>query len=395
MHAKTPTIACLALAALASPFADAQERPAWMTEGPRVEQDAISFELPLETVGNMLFVEVELGGAPRRFLFDTGSPSMMSAQLATTLELEVVDRRQGRDSHGAVVDTDVVQADLALGGTVVHKVPFFVAEFPKPAQCLFDGVLGSEVLPLCAWQIDLPDGVLRCSSDLASLDHVDETKRLPLHDFGYPHAPILDIRFAREATSKALFDTGSPEYLAISPPDLGGARRNDAVGASIAGHGSLGASLGGRAPQKDQFRVQLRSLAIGDVQLGRVDAVVRESPPSLIGASMLEHFVVTLDPRTRAAWFDRYRDGPYARASYGFGLAFEDGVSVSLVWDESPAAAAGLQVGQQLSSINGQPATTSCAGIRSAMRAMSTGDRIDLAWETGEATLVRTTVTAD
>lgn len=244
MRMKTFIVSCCALAALASSFATAQERPAWMTEGPRVEQDAISFELPLETVGNMLFVEVELGGAPRRFLFDTGSPSMMSAQLAAALDLEVVDRRQGRDSHGAVVDTDVVQADLTLGGTTIHKVPIFVTEFPKPAQCLFDGVLGSEVLPLCAWQIDLPDGVLRCSSDLARLDHVDQAKRLPLHDFGYPHAPILDIRFAEQATSKALFDTGSPEYLAISPPDLGGARRNDAVAASITGHGSLGASIG-------------------------------------------------------------------------------------------------------------------------------------------------------
>lgn len=392
---KTIATLCGLSAALVSPCAAAEEPPGWVTEGPYVEQETFSFELPLETLANMLFVEVHIGGAPRRFLFDTGSPSMMSARLADALDLEVVDTRQGRDSHGAIVETEVVQADLTLGGTTLRQVPVFVAEFPKVPQCLFDGVLGSEVLPLCAWQIDLPDSVLRCNSDIDGLDHVQGASRQPLYDSGYPHAPVLDVRFAENATSKALFDTGSPGYLAISPPDLGGARRNGGVAGSIAGHGSLGGSLGGMAPEKDQLRVQLDALAIGDMPLGAVDAVLRESPPSLIGASILEHFVVTLDARSSAAWFDRYRAGPFSRPSYGLGLAFEDGVSVSLIWDDSPAAAAGLEVGQRLVSINDEPATASCEGIRSAMRAMSVGDSIELGWDGGGATLVREGATAD
>ena len=62
--------------------------------------------------------------------------------------------RSGR-SHGATVETDIVQSDLTLVGTTFRDVPVFVADFPKATQCLFDGALGSEVLPLCAWQIDL------------------------------------------------------------------------------------------------------------------------------------------------------------------------------------------------------------------------------------------------
>lgn len=51
-------------------------------------------------LGDMLFVDVDLNGEPRRFLFDTGSPSMVSATLAAELGLDVIDRRQGGDSHG-------------------------------------------------------------------------------------------------------------------------------------------------------------------------------------------------------------------------------------------------------------------------------------------------------
>lgn len=369
------------------------EIPKWITEGPYVSEDSISLSLPVEVFASLLLIEVELGGAPRRFLFDTGSPSMINADLAAELGLEVIDQRTGRDSHGKIVETDIVQADLALGGTIFHNVPVFVTDFPKAQRCLFDGVLGSEVLPLCAWQIDLPESVLRCNSAVEKLGHIEEATKQPLYNSGYPHAPILDIQLAKNAVSKALFDTGSPEYFAISPPDLKGARRNGGVGKTISGIGSMGTSMGGRAPNRDQLLVQLRALKIGkdanSIQLKRTDATLRESSPSLVGASVLQHFIVTLDSKNSGIYFDQFRDGPYARSSYGFGLDFDESVSISLVWNDSAAAAAGLHVGQRVTSINGRPTDTSCDGIRRAMRAMSSGNVIDLEWEGGSAKLAR------
>jgi hypothetical protein len=102
----------------------------------------------------------------------------------------------------------------------------------------------------------------------------------------------------------------------------------------------------------------------------------------------LEHFVVTLDPRSGFAYFDEYRGGPFVEPSFGFGLAFDDGVAVSLVWADSPAARAGLQVGQRLMSIQGEPTDSTCEAIRRALRAMS-GETIELAWDGGDATLIR------
>ncbi|HEX7719317.1 MAG TPA: aspartyl protease family protein [Woeseiaceae bacterium] len=367
----------------------ADERPDWIKDGPYTDDEVIELTVPVEMFANQVHVEVEVNGTPRRFLFDTGSPSMMNAAVAADLGLEAVDRRQSRDSHGAVVETEIVQADLTVGGTTFRKVPVFVAEFPNVAQCLFDGVLGSELLPLCAWQIDVPAAVLRCSTDVSSLNHVAGARRLPLHDFGYPHAPFVDVQLARDARSKALFDTGSPEYLTISPPDLQGAKRNGGVTSTMTGAGSIGGSIGGQAPEKEQVMVRLNELALGDVSLGPVNAVLRESPPSLIGASILLHFVVTLDHKSSTAYLHQYRDGPFSRPSFGFGLAFDDPVSVSMVWDNSPAAKAGLQVGQAVTALSGRPTDTSCAGIRSALQVMTESDTLDIEWDGGTAALSR------
>lgn len=282
------------------------EAPHWISEGPYLEEDEISFELPLEMLGSMPIVEVSINGEAHRFLFDTGSPSMINRELATQLGLEIIDKRQGR------------------------------------------------------------------------LEHVDADDRETLHSFGYPHTPFLDIQFAADARSKAMFDTGSQEIFTLSPPDFEGARRNEAINGTTKGEGSSGGSIGGAAPAGKQLRAHLASLSIGARELGRITAPLRASPPSLIGASVLDHFVVTLDTRNSTAWFDRYNAAAPAQASYGFGLGFADDVHVSLVWDDSPAAKAGLEVGDRIKAINGQATDNSCPAIRHALSAMKESSTIAL-----------------
>jgi C-terminal processing protease CtpA/Prc len=77
--------------------------------------------------------------------------------------------------------------------------------------------------------------------------------------------------------------------------------------------------------------------------------------PSLIGASVLERFIITLD---------------------------------SLVWEDSPAAKAGLKLVQYLTSINGVETKLSIDGIQRALQAMS-GQTIKLEWEGGATILTR------
>lgn len=216
-----------------------------------------------------------------------------------------------------------------------------------------------------------------------------KARKRSLYDFGYPHAPFLDVQFAENARSKALLDTGSPGYFTISPADFEGAKRNGGTGETVAGKGSIGGSIGGPAPAGDQLLVRLESLIVGGIRLGSVDSLLRETSPSLIGASLLKHFIVTLDAKRSNAYFERYQDDPFIRPSYGFGLSFDDPVSVSLVWDNSPAASAGLRVGQLVTSIGGRPASTSCDGILDVIRAMSEDDDIEIQWEGGSVTLTR------
>lgn len=365
--------------------------PAWTTAGPFVTTDELSIDIPLTVAANKLYADVELGGHVRRFVVDTGSPSMLRASLAQELGLPVVDQVTGKDAHGTAVTSDIVQADIVLGGLQIQRVPMFAAELDKSeaSRCfLGDGVLGSEMLPLCAWQFDLQAGRLRCHTQSAALPQVKNANRQPLHTFGYPHTPYLDVQLARKAHSKAMLDTGSPGLFTLSPQDLQGAQRAGGVARTVPGYGSLGASLGGQAPSQAQQRAVLKKLRVADVNLGRVFAPVRESAPSLVGAALLRRHIVTLDVRSNLAYFHRYNKQPIDTTGFGFSFAFDQTITVGLVWDDTPAAKAGLPAGAKVTEINGAPVTFDCAGMHRALDATSQ-DTLELTWEGGTARLER------
>lgn len=370
-----------------------QTLPSWIREGPYLDNPTASFEVPIDVVATKLYVNIEIGDNPRRFVVDTGSPSMIDRALVEELGIKVVDTNKGRDAHGVVVETEIVQTNIQIGGISIHKVPMMSADFSTSIvtkEFVGDGVLGSDLLPLGAWQLDLKDSVLRFNTNLESLPHIEKSKKLKLYQFGYPYMPIFDVTYAKRARSKAMFDTGSPTFFAISSPDLIGSRKASGIGKTVSGYGSPGSSLGGQAPDAKLLQVELKNLAIDTLNLGRVVAVGRDLSPSLIGAKILERYVVTLDSRSESAYFEEYADGLFTESSFGFSLAFDKKLSIGAVWEDSPAEAAGLRAGMELVSINGVDVDVELTreGLLRAVKAME-GQEIELVWKDGTARLTR------
>ncbi|MCB0622040.1 MAG: aspartyl protease family protein, partial [Saprospiraceae bacterium] len=61
---------------------------------------AFSETISYEEVGGLIVVEAKLGGATRRFLFDTGAPNLISKELAREIGAVVHTRQRVRDSQG-------------------------------------------------------------------------------------------------------------------------------------------------------------------------------------------------------------------------------------------------------------------------------------------------------
>lgn len=333
-----------------------QALPVWMNEGPYLEEASGSFEIPIKVSGTKIFVQIQIGEKLRRFVVDTGSPSMIDSAIAEELKLKVVGTNKGIDSHGSIIETGIVQTDINIGGMAIQKIPMMSANFsssPAIKEFIGDGVLGSDLLPLGIWQIDLKNSVLRFNTNLQDMPHIKGSVILRLHQFGYPYMPILDVRYSKKSQSKALFDTGSPSFFTISSADFEGTTKSKGIGRTLSGYGSPGGSLGGQAPNTELMQVELKELTIDKLKLGRVVAQRRELSPSLIGARMLENYIITFDSRSGRAYFEEYASKVISNSSFGFSLAFDNSISIGAVWENSPAKSAGLRVGLELISING------------------------------------------
>lgn len=329
-----------------------------------IERAAQVVEIPVTVRAGKLFITAAVNGQTREFIFDTGSPSILAKDFADALGLTPVGQNRGTDAHGAQVRMDVAVTDtIALGDITFSKAPVMVFDYSDLplGPCLIDGgVIGSEILPGSAWQIDLQRGVLRVAETVSALNGAP-TLTAPLHDFGYPHAPIIDYAIGG-LSDKALFDTGSAEDLSLFTKVFEDRGVQNAItrGSLRKGRGSEGESAGGRGETVDLNRFELSGLRIGGASPGAVDATTRSAPPTLVGAGLLDSYIVTLDFPGKRFLLEERTQKSLAGASAGFSIAFVgDEAQVVQLFEQSAAARAGLQLGDRVLSAHGRSLATS------------------------------------
>ncbi|MAZ90524.1 MAG: hypothetical protein CMH94_06650 [Oceanicaulis sp.] len=341
-------------------FARQDDLQALLSAPVGVERTAPVSSVPFETRVRKFYLDASVNGETHEFIFDTGSPTIVSRQLADALGLEIVGRNTGRDANGTPVTMDFAIIDrLTLGDVTFTRVPVLIHDFSGLATgaCLIDGgVIGSEILPGSAWRIDAAAGRLEIAESAAALAPLETVLSAPLHDFGYPHAPVLDYALG-EIADKALFDTGSEEEVVLfhQVADSRPARAHIVRGSVVTGQGSEGESAGGRSENRELVRFSLEDFRIGETSPDPVRATTRTVPPSLVGAGMMDRFIVTLD-YPGAAFTLSPRDAPAPeRVEPGFALAFAgEGVEVVQLFEGSPADEAGLRLGDRVTAIDGR-----------------------------------------
>ena len=333
-------------------FAQASETPPMSVE--RLEEVSA---LPVDTRGGKLRLEAAVNGQSAEFVFDTGSPTILTNAYADQIGLVPVRQNTGRDANGRPITMDVAIAEeIQLGDLVLRNVPVLIHDFEGVplGSCFFDaGLIGSEILKGSAWRFDMDASEIQVASSATALGVDADTPSAELFDFGYPHAPVLPYTIGK-FSDRALFDTGNAGNLVLFKPITDDrAVKQATVRKSVErGKGSEGVSGGGLGQLTDLMRLQLKSMTVGDVSFQSVGAQIRHAPPSLLGMGLLSNHVVTLDYPGGKVWFER-RETPKTAttpASFGF-TALDERVEVTQIYPE--ALARGLKLGDRVLAVDG------------------------------------------
>lgn len=315
--------------------------------------------VPIEVINRKIFLQASVNGKSYRFIFDTGSPTIISKKAAADLGLEIKGENTGKDVHGNLVKMGIsVLKSMTIGEVGFRNIPVLVFDPSKLpiASCYIDGgIIGSEILPLINWQIDFSKKRMVLAQDTGLMTDVKGAISTPLKSFGYPFTPVIEYGAGAKFKDNAVLDTGSPEFIHLNPGAFSELKKLNIFKAPIASaQGSFGESAGGQAESSNYDLAELRTVSIGGVPFNQVRAWTKTEVPTLVGSRLFESHIVTLDYKNNLFHMKKHGLRFPASSSYGLKLTPKGKeVVVSFLQTPSIASKAGLREGDRIISFDG------------------------------------------
>lgn len=319
--------------------------------------------LPFRFVNNHIYVDAKLNDRTFSVLVDTGAANLITPTTARALRLTPVGAARMKGTGDGSEDAAFTRiASLDLGDVRLRDQLFAVVPLEKFGEIegmRFHGIIGYELFKRFAVRIDYEARQITLS-DPRSWRTDGRGVAVPIVFNG----TVPEIEGAIDGVAGTFdIDTGSRVSVGLNSPFVQRhalrARFKPSIEA-VTGWGLGGATRGTVARAR---RLMLGPLAIDDVivdmSLHKQGALSHSSPAGNIGSGVLKRFTVTFDYAGQRVFFeanarnalgDAYdRSGVWINAAPG-------GYRIDAVVGGSPAAEAGLQIGDIIVAVDGKAA---------------------------------------
>ena len=321
--------------------------------------------IPLEIDNNILFLRVSVNGSrPLRFIFDTGaSVSVVNSELLKELKLKVEGQASGTATGGNIQVGLVNGVSLSVAGAEVRNQILATLALDKTPCVEFDGVIGYDFINQFIVEIDYPNSLINLYNPRTYV-YPGPGKVVPLLIAGR-RTPLavtnILLEGGRSVVSQLEVDTGGDSAFVIKSPFVKKHGLTRSLSTSIKGSGVGAGGEQNRLVGRVE-RVQLGPFTLDkpvvNLEEEKEDSGDGEDGDGIVGGEVLRRFKVILDYSHQRMMLEPnagFKD-PYevAMSGIGFGSNEEDckDRKVQEVEPNSPASAAGLQVGDIITAID-------------------------------------------
>ncbi len=327
-----------------------------------IDNGKISTSVAFDLIDNRTFIDVKFNGKPFRVLFDSGAGYIITPEVAKALNLKVESAGQEGGVGEKKVDSGRTHiADMQIGDLHVKNHEFAVISFADAPNVFgsaqFDGIIGSEVLERFVTKVDYENNRLEFTRP-------DKFKYTGGGiKFSYTKNGLVPLVNGEIDGVAGVFgiDTGARSSLLLFGPFTDNNNLRTKYAPKV--EGITGWGIGG--PVRSQVtRVKvfkLGSLEIYNVvtrlPLQKSGALTTSKMAGVVGADVLKQFNITFDDSRREVIFEKNRHFGAADTFDRAGMWIGQTGKIFEVLDViagSPAAEAGLKVGDKILAIDGQ-----------------------------------------
>jgi predicted aspartyl protease len=320
----------------------------------QVSEHWIPFTMP---DGRYIVVQANIGGHETEMVVDSAVGNLvLSRSFASQLSAETSGKVVAVGVTGQAVGGMIAGPKIRLGNITVHPQSanvFDLTPFNVATGLEINAVIGRDLFAHYIVDIDIENSKLAVASQTAWTNWRDWT-HIPL-TFEPPGSRAMPVSIEGKEPIQAIFDLGSdtPLYLSAEYADrihlLDGKRQSTSMSMGVEG------SKVNKVAVLDQVRV-------GNVPVHDVPVAIpqrwQNRAPVVVGLPILQRFRLVVNFEKNAMAIRPNQSAinvPFRKDRSGIG-AGRDGDSLRIVHvaEHSPAALAGLKVGDVITSINGR-----------------------------------------
>jgi len=238
--------------------------------------------LPFTNNYGWAVLKVNIKGKAYHFIFDTGAPTSISEDLVKELNLKPLTSINLEDALGKSISKNVYRMNsISLGNiTFLNEgcVGFDFSELSMASCIKIDGIIGSNLMKKCYWQINYQDNSIGLSSSLPEIP--TNAQKLSFKEAEEGAIPVLELTIA-DTTVFALLDYGSNGVSTIPKAVF---FRNKSKEDNVAsGKGAALTAMNQKLESK-MYRVFSNTFKLGNVTFNHqlFDILPNDAPPPLL-----------------------------------------------------------------------------------------------------------------
>ncbi|MFY0651854.1 MAG: aspartyl protease family protein [Cyclobacteriaceae bacterium] len=339
-----------------------------------------------------IVIPVDINGEEYSFLVDTGTPNIVSKELAEKLQLEHIHHQKYIDSQDnkLMLSLSVID-EMTIGGirfrdnaTTIHNFE----KSPPTIRCLeIAGVIGANLMKRAVWSFDFKRNEITISS--TGKNTVDRNASVIDFTSSYSGTPKVEVDINGIRDGKGYVDFGAKGLYKSSKrtfKKLCSATHKHKC-ETTSGYGSIASGAFGYEKPDSSHVALVHSFSVGSeapVTLKNQLITLSNHSDKLLGLDFFENFITTID------WFENkiylsengLNSGKNSYDSFGFRTIYQDEkLYAGFIYNNSPAKKAGLQLGDRIININEFDFTSSsedtfCEFLKS--NVLTTADRLQL-----------------